>query len=74
MNKPNEYVNGRKKEYWGKQEKRGCRCEKCGGEGVCEYVVGKIEEGKKKEKKKKKKGDLWLVNCDAYVCWGKNNI
>ena len=30
-------------------EKRGVKCGTCGGEGVCEYVVGKIEEGKKNE-------------------------
>ena len=36
-----------------------------GGEGVCEYVVGKIEEGKKKGRKKKK-GDLWLMTCDLW--------
>ena len=72
MNKLSEYVNSRKEEYWEKQEKRGDRCEMCGGEGVCEYVVGKIKEEKKKGKKKKKEGtyDLWHV----YVCWGKNNI
>ena len=42
------------------------RCETCDGEGVCEYVVGKIEEGKKKGRKKRgglMTYDLWLVTC-----------
>ena len=59
MNNASENMNGWKEEYWGKQEKRGGRCETCGGEGVCEYVVGKIEEGKKKGKRKR-----GLMTCD----------